>query len=679
MFYSLSPCEVEFCLSTCYNLCVDKLTFFGIISAALFAALPFVVSRHLFQGAVNAKFFLVIGAVLALAGVAAYVYAQGKQSVSLKQRPLLWAGVGLLGVYWLSALLGVFFERSLLSDIQRSSGVFFLTHLAVLAFLLGECLTLRDWSLVRRTIVLSAAAFSIFTTLGAEGVGLSGRVLWGNLEINGFTFGNSTFAGAYLVLALIVVLIELGRTVPKTRWWYALLGSTALIFFSPILFSLSALFNLSLPLGSARASSATAIALLMFLGGYWLIKRYVRGVAYVLPAWGGLFVVGTVAGLMLLFTPGSVVQEKYIELSTGARIVVWEEGFAAFKDRPLFGWGPENVERALQEHFDNRLFQDEYLGEIWFDRAHNILIDTLVQTGVAGVLAHLSVIVAFVWVVYRARRQEKIGEFEAVLLYALPLAHFVQLQTAFDTIGSYTLLALLGGYGLHLERMVAQEGQREKVTPAHAAYYKAGAAALVLLVLVSVYITLAEFNRQSALYRVFVTTDPAERLAFVEAATSRPSSFESLRLSSLSLVKGTLEAVGERRASAATIADTLTQLDVYERRYRELLALQPEYYRARTALAYLLAVERVLGGENKLGEAKTLVAAGYELSPNNLLTPAMEALLELYSGNIAGAKAKAEAIVALNPNAPFGREVLEHIVKQEQTFPTISVLKLENL
>ena len=123
---------------------------------------------------------------------------------------------------------------------------------------------------------------------------------------------------------------------------------------------------------------------------------------------------------------------------------------AAFKERPLLGFGPENFERALQGHFDSRLFQEEYLGEIWFDRAHNIFVDTLVTVGLAGVLAYLVLVGAFVWTVYRAHKQGMVGETEAVILYVLPVAHVLQLQTGFDTIGSFVLLGFLGGYALWL-------------------------------------------------------------------------------------------------------------------------------------------------------------------------------------------------------------------------------------
>ena len=661
---------------------MNKLTAFGVVSAILFAVLPFTTSRHLFHAAVNVKYFLVVGAVLLLAGVAAMLYFQGKQAFTLKNRPLLWAAFAVLGVYWLSALLGVFPERSFFADIQRSSGVFFLTHIAVLALLLGEFCTARDWSLVRRTIAISAGLLGAFTILGSEGLGVSGRILWTNLDIHGFTFGNSTFAGTYLVLALVVALVELVRTPLWTRWWYTLVGSATLMVLSPVLFNVGALFQLSLPLGSARASSATAILLLVFFGGYLLLRKYGSVYArYLLPAWGAAFVLAIVAGVTMLFTPGSVVQEQYIEASSAARIVVWESGLEAFKERPFFGWGPENFERALQTHFDNRLFQKEYLGEIWFDRAHNTVVDTLVTTGLVGALAHLALAGAFVWVVYRARRQDVIGDTESALLYALPAAHFLQLQTGFDTIGSLTLLGVIGGYALFLERSVVgtEEKKGQQHRPSSALVKNATPALLALLVVASTYLSFSELNRQYSLYRLFVEPNKERQIELAETATARLSSFESLRSASASLIKTVLEQVAEGTASAQTVETALAQMQIYESRYRRYVEVEGDHYRARLHFAHLLSIETALGGGDKLTEAKEVIAGAYALAPTNPLTPTLDALLELYSGNITAAKTKAEAALALNPQIEVSQRVVEHIKKQEAKFPAISVMKLEEI
>lgn len=658
---------------------MERISIFGLGTAALFSLLPFAVSTRLFYGSVNAKAFLFIAFVLALISSAAVMFWQGKRRVSFGDRPFLWAGMLLLGVYWFSALLGVYTEASLFSDIERSTGVFFLTHVATLSFILGEFATDRDWMLIRRAVAISTGIFALGTMVGIEGLGLTARFAGVNLGVSGLTLGNSTFAGAYMLLALIVALVELTHLKARTVMRAVVGVSAALIIFSPILFDVGALVNFSLPLGSARASSASAWLLLCFGGGYLLLKRLVesRNTLLLWRWWCVSWVTMLVLGLTLLFTPGSVVQQRYVEASTGARLIVWSSGIKAFVDRPLLGWGPENYEQAMQRYFDNRLYQDEFIGEVWFDRAHNVFIDTLVNVGALGMLVMLIVSGLFVRVVGQAYKRQEVSEAEMVWLVALPFAHVLQLQTGFDTVGSYALLGVFGGYGLHLEK---RKHKREiRVGERNAIAYRSGAALLIALVVISAYATHMEYARQAALYRVFVSTDNAARLQYIEKATERTSSFESLRLSSLSLAKGVLQSVAQKKATQKDLESALEQMSLYEAQYQQYLTAQPDYYRARMALGYLMSVEFALGGAVSLEEAKQVVAKGYNLSPGNLLTPAIEALLELYSGNLDIARTRAEEVVRLNPNVIFGQKVQEHVERQVRTFPSVSVLQLENL
>jgi hypothetical protein len=357
--------------------------------------------------------------------------------------------------------------------------------------------------------------------------------------------------------------------------------------------------------------------------------------------------------------------------------VVWEGGLEAFKEKPLLGWGPDNFEQAFQKYFDNRLYQEDYIGEVWFDRAHNVVVDTLVDVGVLGALAMLAVAGAFILIVYRAHKRGVVEEREAMLLYALPFVHFLQLQTGFDTVGSFTLLATFAGYGLFLERKSLAEDIKGATAP-RGSSYKLAAGILGMLVLASAYITLAEFNRQSALYQLFVEQNGERQLELAKQATSRLSSFESLRFASASLIKSTLTQLAQGGMRQESMAGTKAQLSVYEERLRHYVLRQPNYYRARMNFAYLLSVETILG-ENKLDEAKTVVKDAYTLAPMNPLTYAVDALLELYSGNLRAAREKAEAGLALNPKVNMSQEVLQHVVKQSATFPNVSVLRLENL
>ena len=99
-----------------------KVTALGMFTAVFLGLLPFVTSNQLFYGAVNAKFFFVIFAVDALALILAYGLYKGKNQISSRGRWFLGALLLMLGTQYVASVLGVFFERSLWSDIFWSSG-----------------------------------------------------------------------------------------------------------------------------------------------------------------------------------------------------------------------------------------------------------------------------------------------------------------------------------------------------------------------------------------------------------------------------------------------------------------------------------------------------------------------------------------------------------------------------
>src|SRR5687768_14350755 len=125
-------------------------------AAAIFAALlPFMLVKYLYSGGTNAKYFLTMLSASLLMLFAAWAVYKGKLVIDLTKRRLLIALGLVLVAYYASAFAGLFPERSLWSDIQRSSGVFFLTYVAIAAFLLSEMMDVRGWTVVRRAVALS--------------------------------------------------------------------------------------------------------------------------------------------------------------------------------------------------------------------------------------------------------------------------------------------------------------------------------------------------------------------------------------------------------------------------------------------------------------------------------------------------------------------------------------------
>ncbi|MEK7624343.1 MAG: O-antigen ligase family protein [Patescibacteria group bacterium] len=135
------------------------------------------------------------------------------------------------------------------------------------------------------------------------------------------------------------------------------------------------------------------------------------------------------------------------------RLLLWGQSLRIFKERPIFGWGPENFSIALEKHYLPQF-------EVWYDRAHNVFFDYLTQTGILGLLSYLGIFATFYWQFFsktrlnakqkllEANKQGKgkspITNYQSLifnsLLFALPVAYLVQGIVLFEILPIYISL-----------------------------------------------------------------------------------------------------------------------------------------------------------------------------------------------------------------------------------------------
>ncbi len=96
----------------------------------------------------------------------------------------------------------------------------------------------------------------------------------------------------------------------------------------------------------------------------------------------------------------------------------------------LIGWGPENFSVAYNAYYNPKYFEYE---QLWFDRAHDKLMDVLVMNGVVGLAAYLGIWGSFVWLIFK---RKGFSVAMAALLF-FGVSYFVQNLTVFDSIVTY--------------------------------------------------------------------------------------------------------------------------------------------------------------------------------------------------------------------------------------------------
>jgi O-antigen ligase len=177
-----------------------------------------------------------------------------------------------------------------------------------------------------------------------------------------------------------------------------------------------------------------------------LIKKIILTAIIILIVLGGLgFKFRRSIDLMPFCKGGG---NRILDVSVSAetfqtRLLLWKQALIITKERPILGWGPENFSPAFEKHYLPQF-------EVWFDRAHNIFLDYLAQTGILGLLSYLSIFVIFYWQFFRKTRFEA-DKYKAekrlvtnyrllitnTLFFALPVAYLVQGLVLFEVLPIY--------------------------------------------------------------------------------------------------------------------------------------------------------------------------------------------------------------------------------------------------
>ncbi len=334
----------------------------------------------------------------------------------------------------LSTILGVDPAHSFWSDYERMSGLLMQFHL--LAFFLVLSLLLKgekDWiKIIDGTTIVALLVALISLADNLEVFSLP------DYHQNGSTLGNTSFMGSYFLMAAFFCLYARLKAEGPKRIFYGL---------SFIIISSGLLFN---PGGRAMKGAffLGIILLLMLYLAFSERRRYLTSLARI------LLVVGVIAVLtigILAFVEGSLVRER-IEGLRGMpqRFAVWELTMAGIRERPLLGWGLENYHLIFERNFDPRLVIPQYGGEVWFDRAHNVVFDNLATIGILGTIFFFGMFGAALFVFWREFLRKKIEIWAPAVFTSLIVAHFVQNLTVFDMLSSYIFLFLILAFAASL-------------------------------------------------------------------------------------------------------------------------------------------------------------------------------------------------------------------------------------
>ena len=226
-------------------------------------------------------------------------------------------------------------------------------------------------------------------------------------------------------------------------------------------------------IGLTRARGAwlaAGVALALF-GGVWfwsLLRARGRIWQVAVVTAGALGLVGGLAAALWAGRAGG---------SPAARLTIWRVLLPLLAQRPLLGYGPDTLELVFPAVYPPELVYYQGRG-ILVDRAHNLLLDWAMTTGLIGVLAQCVLFASFFGLTWRAAQRTPDGRQRALLAGCLAAVGgaVVGNLVSFDVTATAAATVLLLALGVGLARLsesrteVTDAPQRQAAAAPHATW-----------------------------------------------------------------------------------------------------------------------------------------------------------------------------------------------------------------
>lgn len=394
-----------------------------------------------------------------------------------------WISVGLIAffaVITISCFTGVDFNLSFWGDIERMLGVFHLLHFLAYYFIITTVFC--EWKDWRDLLIVSVTAAAILCLYG----------LTKNIAYS--TVGNTAYVSGYAIFNIFFALILIfrqartGGKLKHNNWWIISLYSIAIII-------LLAIFKLTHTRGAyVGLGAGVFLSLLLFI----ILNKNKKVKIYSFAIMAALAVL---ISLVFAYPQSPIVQKSSIlntmtQISAKAatfqtRVISWKAAIKDFKNHPILGTGHGNYAITFDKYFDPS-FYNYTRSETYFDRAHNNVIDIASTTGGLGLLTYLSILVAAGYYLVKGYKENKIAQYEFILLAGLIAAYFIQNLAVFDSFITYISLMIMLGFiywlasGPHPGPLLGNEregGEADKPLINKEIYTLAGAGLAMLVII----------------------------------------------------------------------------------------------------------------------------------------------------------------------------------------------------
>jgi O-antigen ligase len=605
---------------------------------------PFVISARYFFPFVSLKsvYFMGLAEIIFAAWVILMIHYP-------KYRPRLNAvAVALilfLAVQAASSIAGIDFIRSFWSKYERMTGLLMQIHLFGFFLVVSSCFkTKGDWLKIFGVSVFAAVLMSIVSVIPAIGNKALGQMA--SVARGGATIGNSSFLGTYLLFNFFFALYSFLNSKNWLRIFFI---------FGFVIIGVALIFS------TARAALLSSIGGLVLFLLAWLIfargkKSRILGLVLT-----GVLILLCATCVYLAFKPGNIISnivDENTDASFGGRLPVWGSAWQGFLQKPLLGWGPENFEIVFTKYFNSCLLGQSCGGDIWYDRAHNIIFDTLATTGAVGMLSYLGIFAVVFYVLWKRFSEKSLTFWAAGVFSFMLIAYFVQNLTVFDMVNSYMLLFLTFAF----VGSVASEEEKEPIETGKPINWMIAAAIVILFIY--------PFTK-SVVQPAQASKDSIIALAYELGSTNRLAYYQkSIALSQVGVyqlrdffAQTAMEGLQNMKTSESISDGTKKELDFVIKGMEASIAESPQDFRSYLKLGQLYNYYALFVDASKLSRADEVLQKAIEVSPTNQQGYWSLAQTKIYEGQLQESLSFAEQALNLEPTSNQSGLIVVQIAK----------------
>ena len=402
-----------------------------------------------FPGSFPKSIFLYIAVSIIIVVWLINIYSSGV--VVFKKNWITVAVFGYILALFISGIASGHFEESFFGSISRMTGIATMLYISGWYLIASSVLNPRHFIYVFRGLLFGGAILAVISFLGINGFGLKA---FNFLEQGGSLFSNNTFSGIYYVFAFFFGAVLFTKK-DSLKWQISYALAMLVILINPDIFNFQIWQNIgmikelfshpSLILGTARASSAVMgmgiiLTLVLYVIHRVRVSVVVKGVLF-------SFIVLVLAGFSIGFV-GSTIAQKGFGANFFAsqndihRPTAWKQVASGFSNRPILGYGVNNIEYAFQDTMGPEI--PFIKGDKWFDKAHNIWLDLALETGILGILSVIILFILACWYSFKHYRDTR--DFSVTLVLLLLVLHLIQTQTSFNITASLFMIFILFAY-----------------------------------------------------------------------------------------------------------------------------------------------------------------------------------------------------------------------------------------